>query len=96
MKRGIKLPSAFLASAQAMQEGRADGIFTDETGENIDEIKGVYRDIRKMEEPVPVHRAQAFCYAYIYALQNGLSGMGLRMAYCHIPTEKGRIPEHPA
>jgi len=71
-------------------EGRADGIFTDETGENIDEIKGVYRDIRKMEEPVPVHRAQALCYAYIYALKNKRSGMGLRMTYCHIPTEKVR------
>lgn len=69
-------------------EGRADGIFMDETGENIDEIKGVYRDIRKMEEPVPVHRAQALCYAYIYALKNKLSSMGLRITYCHIPTEK--------
>lgn len=71
-------------------EGRADGIFTDETGENIDEIKGVYRDIRKMKEPVPVHRGQALCYAYIYALKNKLSGMGLRMTYCHIPTEEVR------
>lgn len=71
-------------------EGRADGIFKDETGENIDEIKGVYRDISKMEEPVLVHRAQALCYAYIYALKNKLSSMGLRMTYCHIPTEKVR------
>ena len=71
-------------------EGRADGIFTDETGENIDEIKGVYRDIRKMEEAIPVHRAQALCYAYIYALKNKLSSMGLRMTYCHIPTEEVR------
>lgn len=71
-------------------EGRADGIFTDETGENIDEIKGVYRDIHSMKEAVPVHRAQALCYAYIHATENGLSGMGLRMTYCHIPTEEIR------
>ncbi len=71
-------------------EGRADGIFTDETGEVIDEIKGVYRDIHSMENAVPVHHAQALCYAYIYALQNNLSGMGIRMTYCHIPTEEVR------
>jgi len=71
-------------------EGRADGIFTDETGEVIDEIKGVYRDIHSMENAVPVHRAQALCYAYIYALQNNLPGMGIRMTYCHIPTEEVR------
>ena len=71
-------------------EGRADGIFTDETGENIDEIKGVYRDIHSMESAVPVHRAQALCYAYIYALQNSLPGMGIRITYCHIPTEEIR------
>lgn len=71
-------------------EGRADGIFSDETGENVDEIKGVYRDIHSMAEPVPVHRAQAICYAYIYAAQNNLSGMGIRMTYCHIPTEEVR------
>ncbi len=69
-------------------EGRADGIFTDQAGENIDEIKGVYRDVKCIKEPVPVHRAQALCYAYIYALQNKLPSMGLRITYCHIPTEK--------
>lgn len=71
-------------------EGRADGIFSDETGEVIDEIKGVYRDIHSMKEPLPVHRAQALAYAYIYALQKGLPGMGLRVTYCHIPTEEVR------
>ena len=43
-------------------DGRADGIFADETGTNIDEIKGVYNDIFIMEEPVTVHRAQALCH----------------------------------
>ena len=31
----------------------------------VDEIKGIYRDLKKMKEPVPVHKAQAMCYAYI-------------------------------
>lgn len=71
-------------------EGRADGIFSEETGTVIDEIKGVYQDIFSMKEPVPVHLAQALCYAYIYAQQESLDGIGVRMTYCHIPTEKVR------
>lgn len=71
-------------------EGRADGIFpeSDESGMAIDEIKGVYRPLSQIKEPVTVHRAQALCYAYIYASQNHLPDMGVRMTYCHIPTEK--------
>ena len=38
----------------------------------IDEIKGVYRNLASMEQPVYVHKAQAMCYAYMYALQNHL------------------------
>ncbi|MCI9077767.1 MAG: ATP-dependent DNA helicase [Lachnospiraceae bacterium] len=71
-------------------EGRADGIFIDETGVNIDEIKGVYNDISIMEEPVAVHRAQALCYAYIYSSGHKLEQIGVRMTYCHIPTENVR------
>lgn len=85
-------------------EGRADGIFSDETGEVIDEIKGVYRDIHSMTQPEPVHRAQALCYAYLYAKTHKdnedenyskteylkPNGMGIRMTYCHIPTEEVR------
>lgn len=71
-------------------EGRADGIFTDETGIVIDEIKGVYNDIFIMEEPIAVHRAQALCYAYIYTSRHKLGQIGIRMTYCHIPTEKVR------
>ena len=77
-------------SFELVVEGRADGIFTDETGTNIDEIKGVYNDIFIMEEPVPVHRAQALCYAYIYSSGHKLEQIGVRMTYCHIPTEKVR------
>ena len=44
-------------------EGRADGIWTDKRGEEplivIDEIKGTYRDLSRMEAPVEVHLAQA-------------------------------------
>lgn len=56
----------------------------------IDEIKGTYHDLKKMKGPVPVHLAQAKCYAYIYAEQNGLSDIRVRMTYCHMETEEIR------
>ncbi|MGN0415763.1 MAG: ATP-dependent DNA helicase [Agathobacter sp.] len=77
-------------------EGRADGIaygeFLSEPEEicYIDEIKGIYRKLSTMEEPVYVHKAQAMCYAYIYALQNHLSRIGLQMTYCNLDTEEIR------
>ena len=72
-------------------EGRADGIITPEDEPvTIDEIKGVYQDVDAMKEPVPVHLAQAKVYAYIYASQNGLPAIRVRMTYC------GLNPDHPA
>ena len=56
----------------------------------VDEIKGTYRDIHKMKEAVPVHLAQAKCYAYIYGQQNGLKHIRVRMTYCNIDTEEIR------
>lgn len=69
-------------------EGRADGIFMREDLWCIDEIKGVYQDVTKMEAPVPVHLAQAKCYAYIYALQQELTTIGVQMTYCDLDTEE--------
>ena len=70
-------------------DGRADGIIT-EDGVTVDEIKGTFRDLKKMKEPVPVHLAQAKCYAYIYARQNALDEIRVRMTYCHMETEEIR------
>ena len=68
-------------------EGRADGI--NEGDEPfIDEIKTTLRNVERMEEPVAVHRAQAMCYAYIYAEQNGLDAISIRMTYCNRDTEE--------
>ena len=70
-------------------EGRADGVIIREKENEvlIDEIKGVLRDLDRIERPVPVHLAQAKCYAYIYASQNGLKRIGVQMTYCHLDTE---------
>ncbi len=69
-------------------EGRADGIIDDEEECVIDEIKGVYRDLYFLEEPVLVHKAQAMCYAYFYASQKKLSKIEVQMTYCHLETEE--------
>ena len=53
----------------------------------IDEIKGVYMDVNHLTEPVSVHRAQAICYAYIYAVKYQHSRMGIRLTYCNLETE---------
>ena len=71
-------------------EGRADGIYRDPYDHHIvvDEIKGVYRPLKKITEPVPVHQAQAFCYAYILCVKEDLPQIGVQVTYCHIPTEE--------
>lgn len=82
-------------------EGRADGIVFDDdrleayeegVGEAgdifVDEIKGMYLDVRHMEEPVEVHLAQAKCYAYLFAEAHGLQEIGVRMTYCNLDTEE--------
>ena len=44
----------------------------------IDEIKGIYMNLDALDEPVGVHRAQAMCYAYIYALQHDLAEISVQ------------------
>lgn len=56
----------------------------------IDEIKGVYRDVLMMQEPVAIHLAQAKCYAYIYAGQNDLAHISVQMTYCNLESEELR------
>jgi Rad3-related DNA helicase len=68
-------------------EGRADGIITTGMGVTIDEIKGTYRKLEKIKEPLPEHLAQVMCYAYIYALQKQLESISVRLTYCNIETE---------
>lgn len=62
-------------------EGRADGIIYNEDNHIIDEIKTQYIDLDRIREPVPVHLAQAKCYAFIFAEQEGLNEITVRMTY---------------
>lgn len=76
-------------------EGRADGTFTktqeeasDKEISYIEEIKGTYRKLNSLTEPLYVHKAQAMCYAYIFAWQNALPQIGIQMTYCNLETEE--------
>ena len=68
-------------------EGRADGII-DGNPVTIDEIKGIYKSLEHLKEPIPVHLAQAKCYAYIYGIQNKKSDMEVQMTYVNLDTEQ--------
>ena len=67
-------------------EGRADGII-DGNPVTIDEIKGIYKSLEHLKEPVEVHLAQAKCYAYIYGVQNQKEEMDVQMTYVNLDTE---------
>ena len=78
------------------KEAYTQDTFLDRTGKSeemvyIDESKGVYRNVATMEAPVYVHKAQAMCYAYIYALQNHLDQIGVQMTYCNLDTEDVKL-----
>lgn len=77
-------------------EGRADGIgiYRDTEEEKdfpmIDEIKCVGRSLESIEEPDPLHLAQAKCYAAMYTIQEELPQIAVQITYCHRETEEIR------
>lgn len=71
-------------------EGRADGIQESDGLVTIDEIKGVYMDLERLEKPVPVHMAQAMCYGYFYCCDRDLEKIRLQITYCSLETEEIR------
>ncbi|MGL5435567.1 MAG: ATP-dependent DNA helicase [Lachnospiraceae bacterium] len=75
---------------QIVIEGRADGVIETAAGATIDEIKGIYRDLNTLEEPVPVHMAQAMCYGYFYCTDHNKNTIGIQLTYCNLETEEIR------
>lgn len=73
-------------------EGRADGIVDRENGFLIDEIKGVYKNVHQLEEPVQVHLAQVKCYAFLYMQEQAITDpkIELQMTYVNLDTEEIR------
>lgn len=72
-----------------MVEGRADGIIEADAGVTIDEIKSTMSPLDIIDENYSeIHWAQAKCYAYIYAAQNNIETLNVRLTYCHLDTEE--------
>ena len=69
-------------------EGRADGLIHAKEQVMVDEIKGVLRELDRVQEPAGIHLAQAKCYASMVAEQEGLDEIGVQMTYCQMETEE--------
>ena len=86
----VSLKQDYLCAGVAyMLEGRADGIFTDTDGTpTIDEIKTTTLPPELITgEQSPEHWAQAQIYAAIYARQQGLPAMRVRLTYLQVDEE---------
>lgn len=59
-------------------------VLEDRTIYIVDEIKGVMAQVAGIEEPVIEHLGQAKCYAYIFALENDLDEIKVRITYCNL------------
>lgn len=89
-----EVPLAFVFHGKDVDirvEGRADGIIENDTGVTIDEIKSTYADVMHFKEARPLHLAQAKFYAYIYAAEQNISRIKVRVTYCNIDTEEMRF-----
>ena len=64
-------------------QGRADGIIKRKSGEFIiDEIKSTVEDLQKFrDENFEWHIGQAKCYAYLFALEQKLESISVRLTY---------------
>lgn len=69
-------------------EGRADGLIHTKEQVMVDEIKGVLRELDRMQEPAGIHLAQAKCYASMVAEQEEVDEIGVQMTYCQMETEE--------
>lgn len=69
-------------------EGRADGLIHTKEQVMVDEIKGVLRELDRVQEPSGIHLAQAKCYASMVAEQEGADEIGVQMTYCQMETEE--------
>lgn len=81
-------PKGEYVQTPELTDTRIEKAVCDDVTVTIDEIKSTYRELAKIKEAVPVHLAQAMCYAYIYGIQNHLKYIRVRMTYCNIDTEE--------
>jgi len=68
-------------------KGRADGVIQRQSGQCIDEIKTTSLDLSLIDESFnDLHWAQAKCYAFMYAMQEGLETMETQLTYFQLDT----------
>jgi DNA excision repair protein ERCC-2 len=76
-------------------QGRIDGLFADTQPVIIEEIKTTTLSLEHIDEQHnPLHWAQAECYAYMYARQNGLSEIEVHLTYTHVDSKEEKIFTH--
>jgi DNA excision repair protein ERCC-2 len=69
--------------------GRIDGIYASQEPVIIEEIKTTTLSLELVgEQHNPLHWAQAQCYAYMYAVQQQLSGVGIHLTYYHLDSQE--------
>lgn len=71
--------------------GRADGIFSQDGLHTIDEIKTTMLPVGEIDENFNIaHWAQAKCYAYIFAVQNGLPEIAVQLTYFNLESKEAK------
>ena len=77
-------------------EGRADGIIKKKTGDYmIDEIKSTTMDLQEFRnENIEWHLGQAKCYAYLFALEQKLEHIDIRLVYIRQGKERERFNDY--
>ena len=69
--------------------GRIDGIFNLAEGVIVEEIKSTLRPLKEIEaDPSDLHWGQAQCYAYIYALNQGLTEIDVQLTYVQLESQQ--------
>lgn len=69
-------------------DGRADGVFDNEGEVLIDEIKTTYIPYEDINDSHFVHFAQAYIYAYIYALDHNIKELDVQITYYQLEINK--------
>lgn len=89
-QKEVKLQEAFeIGNVTLIVDGRADGIIIEDNEVYIEEIKSTMKSLVLIDENYnELHWAQAKFYAYIYAIQNGIEIINIRLSYFNIETEE--------
>jgi DNA excision repair protein ERCC-2 len=72
-----------------VMDGRCDGLLLLDGALTVEEIKSTRGELAFIEEDsYPVHWAQAQCYAFMHAREEGLERMQVRLTYVQVDTQE--------